>query len=245
LVVMAAVNLTIHRSTLVMAVTMSAVLVLATLAMIFVIQYVASPPAAKLNTALPSSTPVLNLHRRRVYRWAKLFAVVLAACALGSLLIAGNARFVVLALAGITLLLAAIALPVMYVTARNFDRALTVLMLNPWVRWQYPPEHGGTAYFGRDGMFSDGIFTTWVGLNIYLTEASIDERQPRSLVFQFEKIMPNPVAGNPVMPLIQRVAIPAGAEADIATLQHELGSRCPRARIRLVNAQVQSGKKSI
>jgi hypothetical protein len=89
------------------------------------------------------------------------------------------------------------------------------------------------VYFGHDGVFCDGIYTTWLSLNVYLTSASIDEREPRSLVFRFDKIVPNPYAGNPVIPIQQSVFIPQGAESDIASLRQELTARCPKARILL------------
>jgi hypothetical protein len=89
------------------------------------------------------------------------------------------------------------------------------------------------AYFGRDGVFCDGVYTTWLSLNVYLTSASIDERQPRSLVFHFDKIVPNPYAGNPIIPIQQSVLIPQDAESDIARLRQELTARCPKARILL------------
>src|ERR1700722_779479 len=87
------------------------------------------------------------------------------------------------------------------------------------------------VYFGHDGVFCDGVYTTWLGLSVYLLSASMDERQPRSLLFSFEKVVPSPYTGNQVISIQQSVLLPAGAEGDIARLQRELGARCPKARI--------------
>jgi hypothetical protein len=93
------------------------------------------------------------------------------------------------------------------------------------------------TYLGRDGLFCDGVFTTWLSMSIYLTSVSIDERPPLSLIFRFEKFVgTNPYSLNlnsGSIPVDRRVLIPLGAESDIARLQQELSARCPKARIGL------------
>jgi hypothetical protein len=89
------------------------------------------------------------------------------------------------------------------------------------------------VYFGHDGVFCDGVFTPWLNVDIYLLSAEIDERQPRSLLLQFERSVPNPYGTNQVIPIHQSVLIPAGADSDIARLQRELTARCPKAKIAL------------
>jgi len=89
------------------------------------------------------------------------------------------------------------------------------------------------VYFGHDGIFCDGAYTTWLSLNVYLMSASIDERPPRSLLFDFEKVIPGAYSGNSIVAFHQSVLIPPNAEADIARLQRELVARCPKARIAL------------
>lgn len=90
-----------------------------------------------------------------------------------------------------------------------------------------PSEGPAEVYLGEDGMF-DGEFNQWLGVNQYLTAASIDERQPRSLLFRFEKII---AGGSQIIQDEQYVLIPTGADAAIADLQHKLAARCPKARI--------------
>jgi hypothetical protein len=91
------------------------------------------------------------------------------------------------------------------------------------------------AYFGRDGIFADGVFTPWLNVSIYLVSAAIDERHPRSLLFSFEKIVPNPYGPTQPLSIHQAVLIPANAShsEDLARLQRELTARCPKAQITL------------
>jgi hypothetical protein len=319
LAIVAAVHLTANRSGPVVLAAMLTVIILGTFAMIFVIQTVSTPKAAKLTTTVPASAKLVHLHRRMVYHWAKVLAILIAVCAAQGFIVPGNAKYIAFSVGGTALLLAAILLPVMYVNARSFDRSLTALECDPWVHWQYPPaqwkewtdiqvgrmktkpptfilkrdwhklawpcvliaagvlffspgsllekilyvlfccgailtvvllaarderrapakmraklvEAAPEAYFGHDGIFCDGVYTTWLGLNVYLMSASIDERQPRSLLFSFEKVVPSPYTANQVIAIQQSVMLPAGAESDIARLQRELSARCPKARIAL------------
>jgi hypothetical protein len=319
-IIIAAVNLTINRSPTVMGGTMAAVIIFSALSMIFIIQAVSTPPAGKLTTVLPPSAKLVHVHRKKFYKLAKFFAILLACLSALAIAIPGDARYAPLAIGGIALLLAVVLLPVMYVTTRNFDRSLTALELDPWVHWQFTPAQwkqwidaqvertkttppafilkrdwrklAGTfaviavgvfvmspgsqlekalyillccgllfalvelsvrdsrhapeklktallkaaaeVYFGHDGVFCDGVYTNWLTLNIYLTSATIDPREPRSLLFRFEKAVPAAYGGNPIMHIQQSVLIPPGAESDIARLQQELTARCPKAQIVLL-----------
>jgi hypothetical protein len=87
------------------------------------------------------------------------------------------------------------------------------------------------AWFGRDGIFCDGVFTQWLNVSVYLVSATIDERQPRSLMLNFERSVPNPYGPTQIIPIHQAVLIPANAEADLARLQQELTARCPKAQV--------------
>jgi hypothetical protein len=61
----------------------------------------------------------------------------------------------------------------------------------------------------------------------------MDSRPPHSLVFRFEKIVPNPYGAPQTVVVNQSVLIPAGGDGDIAGLQRELVARCPSAHISL------------
>ncbi|MDP9049656.1 MAG: hypothetical protein M3O31_02895 [Acidobacteriota bacterium] len=89
------------------------------------------------------------------------------------------------------------------------------------------------AWFGRDGLFCDGVFTPWLNVSVYLLSAQIDERQPRSLMFNFERSIPNPYGATQTIAIHQAVLIPENAGDDLAHLQRELTVRCPKAQIAL------------
>jgi len=89
------------------------------------------------------------------------------------------------------------------------------------------------AWFGRDGVFCDGVFTQWLSVSVYLVSAAIDQRQPRSLDLRFEKSVPNPYGPTQIVPIHQAVLIPANADGDLARLHQELTARCPKAQIAL------------
>jgi hypothetical protein len=86
------------------------------------------------------------------------------------------------------------------------------------------------TYFGASGVFADGVFTQWMTISKYLTEASIDERPPQSLTLRFEEIPPGP---NPPFPVYVNVLIPPGSDGDLARLQERLSATCPSAGIAL------------
>jgi hypothetical protein len=89
------------------------------------------------------------------------------------------------------------------------------------------------VFMGQDGLFCNGRFLTWLGEDYYLTAASMDPRLPHSLLFRFEKMVPNPYGAPQTVVINQSVLIPAGGDGDIAGLQGKLVTRCPSARISL------------
>lgn len=316
--IVAAVKLTEGRSPAVLFSVIGVVIVVDTLTLIFTIQTFTTPSDAK-PTSLPHATKLVTTNRVKVYKWARVFAIVILVSAVPGVLIPGDIRYVFLAVAALTAFLAVILLPVLYWTNRGFDQSLTALELGPWVHWQYTPEQwrawcnvqaerlkatpptfvlahhwqrllwtfaaiaigvyvfcpggwlwktvyiggvcgaimalailggrGGApgadklrvrllraspeAFFGRDGIFCDGVFTPWLNVSTYLLSATIDERQPRSAMFNFERSVPNPYGPTQTIPIHQAVLIPADKESDVARLQQELTARCPRAQIRL------------
>jgi hypothetical protein len=136
--IIAAVNLTSGKSEAVFFSTMAVVLVFGTLALIFLIMAVTVPKESK-PAALPGSVRLVSINRRKVYKWFKLFAALIAVFAMGGL-VPGAARYIFLTLGGLTLFLAVILLPVLYFANRGLDQSLTQIELNPWVHWQYTPE---------------------------------------------------------------------------------------------------------
>ena len=316
--IVAAVKLSQGRSAAFSYSAIGVVIVVDTLALIFVIQTFTTPTEAR-PTSLPHATKLVTTNRVKVYKWARVFAVLILVFAIPGLLIPRDIRYVFLSIAGFTAFLAIILLPVLYWTNRGFDQSLTALELGPWVHWQYTPEQwtawcnvqaerlratpptfvfarhwqrllwtfsaiavgvyvfcpggwlwktlyivgvcgailamailggrGGApradklrakllrakpeAYFGRDGIFCDGVFTPWLNVSTNLVSATLDERQPRSAMFNFARSVPNPYGPTQIVPIHQAVLIPTGRESDLARLQQELTARCPGAHISL------------
>ena len=90
------------------------------------------------------------------------------------------------------------------------------------------------AYFGDDGLLCEGRLMTWLGADVYLTAVSLDERPPRSVLMQFEKVVPNPYGAPQILKISQNILIPVGSDAaDLSVLRKALESRCPKARMAL------------
>lgn len=316
--IVAAVKFSEGRSPAVGFSAIGVVIVVDTLALIFIITAFTTPRESK-PASLPHATHLVTTNRAKVYKWAKVFAIIIGVFLIPGLLIPQDIRFAFLTIAGFTAFLAIIFLPVLYWTNRGMDQALTAVELDPWVHWQYTPDQwnawcnvqaerlratpptfvlarnwrrllwpfgaiaagvylfcpggwqwktvyivgvcgamlalallsgrGGArgadklrarllcaapeAYFGRDGVFCDGVFTPWLNVSTYLVSAVLDERQPRSAMFNFERSVPNPYGPTQTIPIHQAVLIPIEKETDLARLQQELTARCPRAQIRL------------
>ena len=90
------------------------------------------------------------------------------------------------------------------------------------------------AYLGPDGLYANGEFNPWLSAGIFLLEASLDTREPRSLLFRFEKIQP--AAGAPSVSIInQAVLIPPAVDPDqltqqLAAVQRGLAAVAPKAQ---------------
>jgi hypothetical protein len=165
------------------------------------------------------AVPPTFLLKRDWRRFVWIFAAITAAALLFGPGSWGGKTFCVLFGCGLTYAMIALC-------ARDSRRSPEKLRA---ALFQAAPE----VYFGHDGIFCNGVYTTWLSLNVYLLAASIDERQPRSLLFRFEKVAPGPYSGSQAAPFYQFVLIPAGAESDLAHLQQNLSARCPKARINL------------
>jgi hypothetical protein len=308
-----------HFSLLVQVGTMLTVVSVTTVSMIFAVQAAATPREAKLTTAMPPAAAQVQVGRRRIYRWGKVYLSLLVISDLLGHVIPGFSSFP-LYVAGLTLAPALIVFPLMYQRAWRQDRTLTALKCRSWTHWQYSPAQWrewievryiraqalvppfllrrdwrkvakalgvviacgvvavrgtwwfkaldvGTlsgmllvifmwiswsssrapgklrasltraapeVYIGHDGLYCDGVVTTWLGFGMYLTAATIDDRQPRSVLFSFEKMDSGPYTGTGGIVVQRSVLIPAGADADLARLQRLLADRCPNAKIALM-----------
>lgn len=91
------------------------------------------------------------------------------------------------------------------------------------------------AFLGPDGIFCDGVLTQWLTTANFLVSASIDERQPRSLLFHFNRIVAG-AAAQQIIDVPVAVLIPddsATTNDSLAHLQQELTAKCPTASIHL------------
>jgi hypothetical protein len=317
--IIAAVHFTNGRSTGVVLGTIIATVLFGCFFLVYVIYTVSTPKDAKLTHTLPPGTKLADLHRRKIYHWAKILGVLLLICGALKLLLPTTPGFIALMFGAFFLFVGVLLLPILYFTSRMMDVALTALQADPWVHWTYTPEQWqqwtevqvtrleavpptfilkrdwhkpalvflaiaagvyifspgsylfktgyiaflilliiiigilasrGTksapakfrakllaappeVFFGRDGLFANGTLTTWRTADIFLNVAAIDDRAPRSLLFRFERDVPNPYGPLSIIPINQAVLLPAGKEHDLTLLQQHLTERCPTAQISL------------
>lgn len=267
--------------------------------------------------ALPPGTKLLTVNRRKILPWLKIVGWVLAAMGVSALLAPPVGREVIGIFAGILVGFSIFMITVAYMAGHYRDRALTTILVNPWVHWTYTPEQWRVfteqqiarmstttkpinhlkvwkgiflvaallgissmvalprgmirlwgflallalsaliilsvawsqsrlaakyrskllasppeTYFGNAGLFAEGDLTAWLSDEIYLLSADIEKTTPRCLSLFFERVN----AGSPGMEISHErkfIMIPAGADADLATLQRELSASCPKARVSL------------
>jgi hypothetical protein len=308
------VNLTMHSSPWVMG-TVMGLFILGSVIGMFLIARVFTKPKEK---PLPAGVPLVDLHRRKVYVWAKRAGIVTGMLALLGVALPDGFNMVAFTFAGFTAFIAAFMLPIAYIAARDQDRSLTGVEVEPWVRWSYTEAQwneitqvemvqagiqaaptfrwkqqwktvvflaifmvvfakiegytwgwdfallGGVsalisgifwlskrsaryapnrkqkamanvsreAYFADGGLFWEGEFAPWISMNIYLTNAWVDETAPRSLVLNFEKVLPGQ-GGPSIVQVERRILIPEGAERDVRMLQERLAEKCPKAAVQI------------
>jgi hypothetical protein len=90
------------------------------------------------------------------------------------------------------------------------------------------------VYFGQDGLFALGEFTPWLTVGVYLQAAFLDEREPRSLILLFQKVVAG-YGSTTLVPKTLRLPLPQcnGVDNDLSRLQKELSVRCQKAAITL------------
>jgi hypothetical protein len=91
------------------------------------------------------------------------------------------------------------------------------------------------AYFAEGGLFWEGDFCPWLSMNMYLVRAGLEGGGPQSLVLHFEKVLPGQ-GGPSIVPVEQRVPVPAGREDDVRLLQEKLSELCPKASVAICQA---------
>jgi len=133
------VNLTIHSAPWVLYVSMG-VLILGSVLGMFLISRAFTRPKEE---PLPAGVPLVTLHRRKVYGWAKVAGIVIGAFALLGLLLPAGIDIAAYTMAGFSAFIAAFMLPIGYIAARDQDRSLTGVETAPWVHWSYSEAEWG------------------------------------------------------------------------------------------------------
>jgi hypothetical protein len=308
------VNLTMHSPPWVMGTAMGSFILVSVFGMFLI----ARAFTALREKPLPAGTPMVDLHRRKVYAWAKWAGISIGSLALLGLMLPEGFGLVAYMLSVFCAFIAAFMLPIGYVAARDQDRSLTGVEAEPWVHWNYTEaqwseithaemERAGllaiptfqwkkqwktvvamaifmvifakfegytwgwdfallagvvalmagilwlakrsaryapgrkqramansqrAAWFAEGGLFWAGDFSPWISMNIYLVRAGVDESAPRSLVLNFEKVLPGQ-GGPSIVPVERRILIPVGAEQDVRMLQEKLAEKCPKAAVKI------------
>jgi hypothetical protein len=94
-----------------------------------------------------------------------------------------------------------------------------------------PPD----TYFGRDGVFCNGEFCAWSGVDDWLLSAAVAPGPPRCIELWFEKIQPAAYGSAQSTKVRKEVLIAQDAGAsDLPALQAALVARCPDASINLI-----------
>jgi hypothetical protein len=140
LLIIAAVDHTSHRAEPVLFTTILTVVILGTLALLYVAQAASIFEAAQLTSVAPPGAKSVHLHRKKVYHRGKVLVLLLVSCALLAAMSPGAARYVVLACAAMLALIGALLFPAMHANALKFDQSLAALECAPWVHWRYTPE---------------------------------------------------------------------------------------------------------
>jgi hypothetical protein len=316
-IILAALSLTANSSPLVANIALALAVLVGTSAFIWIIVAASTPKVPPL----PRATKLVRVHREKLVRYARWFVGSMLGLGLLAILVPGDWKIAVGVAAGLLAFLGIVLLFTGYIAALGFDRSLSSVESEPWVRWTYTPEqwrawtdaevsrlaatpphwvwrrdwkriilpvvavvggvylfdpgsiawktgflsslfiimagtvalsnrYGKTAptrlrrliasakpetYFGASGIYTEGVYTQWLTVSNYLLEATVDEREPRSLDLFFEQVVPGSYAG-PV-PLHRHVLIPPGpaSDIDITRLQGLLSAACPSARVALAS----------
>jgi hypothetical protein len=134
--VVAAVNLTAHSSRTVVFVTLATVLTLGTMALVWIIVAVSTPPVAAFSKAIP----LTRVHRSKLIPWTKRFCWLLAVFGLLAVVIPGDNKAIVYTIGGMFTFLGIILLFTGYIAALGLDRSLTSVEADSWLHWHYTPD---------------------------------------------------------------------------------------------------------
>jgi hypothetical protein len=89
---------------------------------------------------LPAGTKLVTVNRRKVIPWLKALLYILLAMGVAALFLGPDGQETVGIFAGILVGFSAFMAMAGYMGGRRLDRALTAVLVNPWVHWTYSRE---------------------------------------------------------------------------------------------------------
>jgi hypothetical protein len=89
-----------------------------------------------------------------------------------------------------------------------------------------PPE----IYLGEEGVYYEGSFTPWVSSGKYLIEATSTRIAPACIALDFQSFI-----GGSSRLISLCLPMPSGSFPELATIQAQLGVRCPNASVHLLD----------
>jgi hypothetical protein len=90
--------------------------------------------------ALPAGTKLVTVNRRRIIPWLKALAFILLAMGAAALFLSPDGRETIGIFAAILVGFSAFMAMAAYMGGHRLDRALTAVLVNPWVHWTYSQE---------------------------------------------------------------------------------------------------------
>jgi hypothetical protein len=133
--IIAAVDFSETQSVAVGMTAVGSVIVLGTIAMIWVIVVVSTPKSV----ALPASVKMLSPFRRRVFTWVKRVVCGVLVWAALLAVVPGIWQSIIAVIGGLFVFLAFVLCFTAYLSARQMDRWLSAVEADPWVHWSYSP----------------------------------------------------------------------------------------------------------
>jgi hypothetical protein len=135
-IILAALNLTANSTPLVTNATLALVVLVGTIAFIWIILAASTPKVPPL----PRATTLVRVHREKLVPYARWFVGSMLALGLLALLVPGDWKIAVGVVAGLLAFLGFVLLFTGYIAALGFDRSLSSVESEPWVHWTYTPE---------------------------------------------------------------------------------------------------------
>jgi hypothetical protein len=118
---------------------------------------------------LAPSAKMVSFNRAKIRRWIWRLAVFLLINAAAAIALPASLKWLPIALGGFVLLLCGPMLSIAYMMARRNDRAMSAVIANPWIHWQYGPEEWAKwAKNQREWEESQEGPWNWKGVSLFI-----------------------------------------------------------------------------